>query len=68
MHDGVYRTLDEVVWHYDQGGTAEGSGRKSAELRPLLLSARDRSDLVAFLETLTGVPARPELHARPAPP
>jgi cytochrome c peroxidase len=68
MHDGVYRTLDEVVWHYDQGGNAVGSGRKSAELRPLLLSARDRSDLVAFLETLTGVPARPELHARPAPP
>jgi cytochrome c peroxidase len=65
MHDGVYRTLDEVLWHYDQGGTAEGIGRKSAELRPLLLSAHDRSDLVEFLQTLTGVPARPDLHKRP---
>ncbi len=68
MHDGVYRTLDEVLWHYDQGGTSEASGRKSPELHPLLLSARDRSDLIAFLLTLTGVPGRPELHGRPANP
>jgi cytochrome c peroxidase len=67
MHDGVYRTLDEVVVHYDQGGTAEGVAGKSLELRPLHLSVRDRSDLVEFLRTLTGVPARPELHTAPDP-
>jgi cytochrome c peroxidase len=67
MHDGVYRTLDEVIWHYDQGGTAEGVGRKAPGLRPLFLSPRDRSDLVEFLNSLTGVPGRPELHAPPPP-
>ena len=68
MHDGVYHTLDEVIWHYDQGGTALASGRKSPELRPLLLSPQDRGDLVEFLQTLTGVPARPELHKAPPEP
>jgi cytochrome c peroxidase len=68
MHNGIYRTLDEVLWHYDQGGTTEASGRKCAELRPLLLSAQDRSDLVEFLQALTGVPARPELHRPPQDP
>jgi cytochrome c peroxidase len=68
MHDGVYQTLDEVLWHYDQGGTAEGIGRKTPELRPLLLSPQDRSDLVEFLSSLTGVPARPELHEAPESP
>jgi cytochrome c peroxidase len=68
MHDGVYRTLDEVLWHYDQGGTAEGPGTKTPELRPLLLSPRERADLVEFLRSLTGVPARPALHTPPETP
>ena len=25
MHDGVYKTLEEVVWHYNTGGSASGS-------------------------------------------
>jgi cytochrome c peroxidase len=65
MHDGVYTTLDEVVGHYDAGGTDEAAGNKAAELSPLRLSARDRSDLVAFLLTLTGHPVTPALHAPP---
>jgi cytochrome c peroxidase len=65
MHDGVYRTLDEVVWHYNEGGFAPVGGDKAPELNPLLLSDRDRSDLVAFLQTLTGKPDRPELHLPP---
>jgi len=51
MHDGIYTTLADVVWHYDQGGMATGIG--TPEIAPLLLSAQDRDDLVAFLETLT---------------
>jgi cytochrome c peroxidase len=66
MHDGVYRTLDEVVWHYNEGGFAPVGGDKAPELHPLLLSDRDRADLVAFLQTLTGKPDRAELH-RPPP-
>jgi cytochrome c peroxidase len=65
MHDGVYATLDEVIWHYDGGGTAEASGKKAAELSPLRLSAQDRTDLVEFLRTLTGRPTTPALHMPP---
>jgi cytochrome c peroxidase len=25
MHDGYYRTLEDVLWHYNNGGTASGS-------------------------------------------
>ena len=66
MHDGLYQTLDQVIGHYDVGGTAESSGRKAVELSPLLLSAQDRSDLAEFLRSLTGHPTSPELHLPPA--
>jgi cytochrome c peroxidase len=56
MHDGFYKTLEDVVWHYDQGGTANGIGTKAIELRPLGLTAEERADLVEFLKTLTGAP------------
>jgi cytochrome c peroxidase len=68
MHDGVYATLDEVIQHYDQGGGAPAGGSKANELSPLLLSDGERSDLVAFLQTLTGKPDRPELHVAPKTP
>jgi cytochrome c peroxidase len=51
MHDGAYASLADVVWHYDQGGVATGIG--TPEIAPLLLTAQDRDDLVAFLQTLT---------------
>lgn len=56
MHDGRFTTLEEVVDHYDSGIEL------SATLDPalantmqtgLMLSAQDKSDLVAFLKTLT---------------
>jgi cytochrome c peroxidase len=62
MHNGIYKTLEEVVWHYDQGGESGENGTKAPELKPLFLSARDRLDLVAFLRTLTGIADCPELH------
>jgi cytochrome c peroxidase len=88
MHDGLFDTLADVVWHYDQGGTSPldpygggcdpASGASCTEIRPLGLSAQDRSDLVAFLGTLTGLPRPkrlikppengvPDLPADPAP-
>jgi cytochrome c peroxidase len=58
MHDGSLRTLDEVVAFYDRGGNAatlaQGQGRGGRRIRPLGLSAQERSDLVAFLRALTG--------------
>jgi cytochrome c peroxidase len=52
MHDGSLGTLEDVVAFYDRGGAA---GRRGRALRPLHLSPRQRADLTAFLEALTGV-------------
>jgi cytochrome c peroxidase len=67
MHDGAYQTLEEVVWNYDQGwsSAAVEPSAKSLKIAPLGLSADDRADLVAFLETLTGAPLPDEVRSAP---
>jgi cytochrome c peroxidase len=68
MHNGLYRTLSDVVQHYNQGGGRGGfSGSASVRLKPLYLSAQEQADLVAFLETLTGAPLPSEVTHAPAP-
>jgi cytochrome c peroxidase len=60
MHDGVYPTLTDVIWHYNTGGRSEQAsavGTPSAQLKPIGLSDAEIADLIAFLETLTGGPA-----------
>lgn len=52
MHNGVFDTLGEVVEFYNQGGGDDRN--RSRRLRPLGLSPDEVSDLVAFLESLTG--------------
>jgi cytochrome c peroxidase len=52
MHDGVFSTLDEVVAFYDTGGGAV-PGRSGPEIGPLHLNERERTALVAYLESLT---------------
>ncbi|MEL7529824.1 MAG: cytochrome c peroxidase [Bacteroidota bacterium] len=56
MHDGRFATLEEVLTHYNSGV------KSSPSLDPLMqfnvnpglnLSAQDKSDLIAFLHTLT---------------
>ena len=51
MHDGRMETLAEVVEHYNSGG--HYARNKSANVKPLLLTGRQKSALVAFLHTLT---------------
>ncbi|MBL9121614.1 MAG: cytochrome-c peroxidase [Phycisphaerae bacterium] len=52
MHDGRLATLEEVVDYYNAGG---GSDPKKSELmQPLNLTASEKTDLVAFLKSLTG--------------
>ena len=57
MHDGRFTTLEEVVEHYNSG--IKNHPTLSPELKSgsapikLNLSANDKSDLVAFLNTLT---------------
>jgi cytochrome c peroxidase len=52
MHDGSLSTLRDVIDFYDAGGGAQRP--KSMLLRKLNLTKREKSDLVAFLESLTG--------------
>lgn len=52
MHNGSERTLADVVDLYDRGGRVHRDSR-SPLIRPLGLDARERADLVAFLETLS---------------
>jgi cytochrome c peroxidase len=52
MHDGSDSTLAAVIDFYDKGGIANPN--LSKEIKPLRLSAREKQDLVAFLEALTG--------------
>ena len=57
FHDGQAATLDDVIEFYDRGGDAEGTflgGPK--EIRPLHLSAEEKSWLKEFLKALTGEP------------
>lgn len=50
MHDGSVPTLPEVVEFYARGGNANDG--LDAQIRPLSLSARERRQLVLFLESL----------------
>ncbi len=52
MHDGSLKTLEEVVAFYIGGGNS--NPQLDPEIRPIGLSAQDRTDLIAFLESLTG--------------
>ncbi|UPT70501.1 MAG: hypothetical protein M0D53_15700 [Flavobacterium sp. JAD_PAG50586_2] len=51
MHDGRFRTLTEVVKHYNTLSHDKNLPKQLA--RPMNLSDNDRVDLVAFLHTLT---------------
>jgi cytochrome c peroxidase len=61
MHDGSLKTLKEVVDFYAGGGNSNPELDK--EIRVIQLSGRERSDLVEFLQSLTG-----ELPANVGPP
>ena len=64
MHDGVYGGLADVVKHYSDGVVTGGVGVPAAQLKPLLLTAGEQSDLVAFLETLTSEASTPTTSAQ----
>lgn len=60
MHNGMFKTLGEVVDFYDRGG---GAG---SELKPLGLGAAEKKALAAFLDALSGDPVVIEAPAMPA--
>mgnify|MGYP002400075741 CR=1 FL=1 len=52
MHDGVFKTLEEVVEFLDQGGGTNPN--LSPLMKPLGLTQPEKADLIAFLKALTG--------------
>lgn len=52
MHNGSLKTLREVIDFYIGGGSSNPQLDK--DMKPLKLSAQERDDLIAFLESLTG--------------
>lgn len=56
MHDGVFKTLEEVVEFMNNGGGANPN--LSQLVKPLGLTAEEKTDLVAFLKALTGEPIK----------
>jgi cytochrome c peroxidase len=66
MHTGNFVSLREVIEFYNGGGSYQYySGEKSLRQRNLQLTDEEISDLVAFLETLTGEPIREYLTKNP---
>ena len=53
MHNGSSADLYAVVQHYEKGGIDRPS--RSPLMMPIRLSEQDRLDLVAFMQTLSGV-------------
>jgi cytochrome c peroxidase len=56
MHDGRFKTLEEVVDHYNEGlkvSTTLDPALEATIAQGLLLSEQDKVDLVNFLKTLT---------------
>jgi cytochrome c peroxidase len=55
MHNGTFRTLDEVVDFYDRGGgqgIGARAGNQTLAPTPLHLTPLEKIDLIAFLEAL----------------
>jgi cytochrome c peroxidase len=52
MHDGSLATLEQVVDFYDKGGVPNKN--LDENIKPLHLTPEEKSDLVAFLKSLSG--------------
>jgi cytochrome c peroxidase len=55
MHNGTVATLAAVIDHYDTGFVRRPS--LDTQMKPLGLTAEEKADLLAFLDTLTGTAA-----------
>ncbi len=54
MHNGMFKSLADVLSFYNAGGGKDPN--KDPALKPLGLSKKERADLIAFLEALSGEP------------
>jgi cytochrome c peroxidase len=53
MHDGSVATLEDAIDHYAQGGRSPDNPDRDPRIHPLHLTAQNKADLIAFLESLT---------------
>lgn len=60
MHNGMLKTLEEVVAFYNKGGGEDSN--KDSLLKPLGLSEVEQTDLIAFLLALSGEPLTTPKH------
>jgi cytochrome c peroxidase len=51
MHDGRFKSLEEVIEHYNSGG--KNAFNANANVLPLKLTEEDKADLIDFLNTLS---------------
>jgi cytochrome c peroxidase len=63
MHDGAFKTLDEVIDFFDKGGGPNPN--LALQIKPLGLTAEEKADLLAFLKALTGEPLKVTLPKLP---
>jgi cytochrome c peroxidase len=56
MHDGVFKTLEEVIEFKNAGGGA--NPHLSPLMKPLGLTTEEQADVLAFLKALTGEPLK----------
>jgi cytochrome c peroxidase len=54
MHNGAFFTIEEVVDFYDRGGDEDPFGTKSGQIKKLGLTPGEKTDLITFLESLSG--------------
>jgi cytochrome c peroxidase len=55
MHDGSLATLEQVMDHYDKGGTPNPAlDEKMKKRGKLNLTAQEKADVIAFMKALTG--------------
>jgi cytochrome c peroxidase len=64
MHDGSLKTLEEVVEHYNKGGTP--NPRLDKDMPRLNLTDQEKADVVAFMKALTGKDSTVALPVLPA--
>lgn len=55
MHNGQYKTLEEVVDHYNSGGV-QNMGNLDPNMKKLNLTEKEKAELVAFMKSLTSDP------------
>ncbi|MBI5438353.1 MAG: photosynthetic protein synthase I [Nitrosomonadales bacterium] len=56
MHNGMFKTLDEVIEFYNQGGGEDRPGLKDKAMKPLGLTTDEKGALKEFLLSLSGDP------------